>query len=205
MMKGIPFIVSAPSGAGKTTLCNKAVEFFPDLRHSISYTTLKPRPGDRNGVDYRFVGDKEFDSMLEANEFLEYAVVHSKRYGTSKKDLEELLVKGVNVLLDIDVQGAQKVREKLDRGVYVFILPPSLKDCEDRLKTRAKDSKEEIEKRLKTAALEVKRALDYDYIIINDDLNRAFETLKSIIISEKSRKPNMAETIKRLYSNLLSE
>ncbi|MBI5238196.1 MAG: guanylate kinase [Deltaproteobacteria bacterium] len=199
-MKGIPFIVSAPSGAGKTTLCNMAVEFFPDLRHSISYTTRSPRPGDKNGVDYRFVDDKEFESMIAAGEFLEYAVVHGKRYGTSKKDLEKMLVQGVNVLLDIDVQGAEKVRKRLERGVYVFILPPSIKDCEDRLKTRAKDSKEEIEKRLKTAALEVRRALDYDYIIINDDLGRAFEMLKSIIISEKSKKLNMAETIKRLYA-----
>ena len=146
MMKGIPFIVSAPSGAGKTTLCNMAVEFFPDLRHSISYTTRKPRPGDRNGVDYRFVDDKEFDSMLEAGEFLEYAIVHGKRYGTSKKDLEELLVKGVNVLLDIDVQGAQKVRGTLTGGVYVFILPPSIKDCEDRLRPAQRTAKRRLKK-----------------------------------------------------------
>ncbi|MBI5587444.1 MAG: guanylate kinase [Deltaproteobacteria bacterium] len=198
-MKGVPFIVSAPSGAGKTTLCKKAVAFFPGLRHSISYTTRPPRAGEVNGEDYRFIENSEFDRMVEAGEFLEYAGVHGKRYGTSRKDLLDLLEKGIDVILDIDVQGAEKTRGRLLGGVYIFILPPSVEACEERLKTRAKDSPEEIKKRLKIALDEIKKAPEYQYIIINDDLGTAFEKLKSIIISEKARSQRMMGKVKELF------
>lgn len=197
--KGIPFIVSAPSGAGKTTLCKKAVAFFPDLRHSISYTTRPPRDGEVNGADYWFITNAEFDRMVESGEFLEYAGVHGKRYGTSKKDLEGLLDKGVDVILDIDVQGAEKVRERLRGGVFIFILPPSVEACEQRLKTRALDSPEEIKRRLKIALDEIKKAPEYEYIIINDDLDAAFGKLRSIIISEKAKTARMIERVKKLF------
>ncbi len=203
MMSGIAFIVSAPSGTGKTTLCRMAAERFPNLRNSVSYTTRKRRPGEVNGVDYWFVDEETFAGMVERGEFLEYADVYGKRYGTSRKDLEDLLDKGVSVILEIDVQGAAKVREKLDGGVFVFILPPSLKAAEERLASRGKDTAEEIRRRLGIAAEEIRRASEYDYIVINDDLSRAFEEFSSIITAEKARSARMAGKIKELFGGLV--
>ncbi|MBI1912987.1 MAG: guanylate kinase [Deltaproteobacteria bacterium] len=198
-MSGIPFIVSAPSGAGKTTLCKKAVDFFANFRHSISYTTRKPRPGEVNGVDYKFVDDAEFDRMIEWDEFIEHAGVYGRRYGTSQADLETLLSQGYDVILEIDVQGAQSVRGKLKGGVSVFILPPSIEACEERLKGRGKDSPEEIQKRLRIAEAEIGKAPEYDYIIINDKLEEAFEIFKSIIIAEKAKTPKMLDKVEKLF------
>jgi guanylate kinase len=198
-MKGVPFIVSAPSGAGKTTLCKMAVAFFPGLRHSISYTTRPPRAGEVDGEDYRFIDDAEFDRMVESGEFLEYAGVHGKRYGTSRKDLSALLDEGTDVILDIDVQGAEKVRGRLSGGVYIFILPPSVEACEERLKSRGKDSPEEIKKRLRIALDEIKKAHEYQYIIINDNLTAAFEKLKSIVIAEKAASRRMMPRVAELF------
>lgn len=198
-MKGVPFIVSAPSGAGKTTLCKMAVAFFPGLRHSISYTTRPPRLGEVDGEDYRFIDDAEFDRMVESGEFLEYAGVHGKRYGTSRKDLAGLLDEGTDVILDIDVQGAEKVRGRLSGGVYIFILPPSVQACEERLRSRGKDSPEEIRKRLRIALDEIKKAPEYQYIIINDNLTAAFEKLKSILIAEKAASRRMMPRVAELF------
>ncbi len=202
-MSGIPFIVSAPSGAGKTTLCKKAVAFFSDLRQSISYTTRKPREGEINGVDYWFIDNAAFDSMVKKGEFLEHADIYGKRYGTSRKDLKKILEEGLSVILEIDVQGAESVRGKLKGAVYVFILPPSLEASEERLKERGKDSAEEIRKRLKTAAEEIKLAPKYDYIIINEDLDEAFEKLKSVIIAEESKSKRMMGRVKEGFGEYL--
>ncbi len=202
-MSGIPFIVSAPSGAGKTTLCKKAVAFFRDLRQSISYTTRKPREGEIDGVDYRFVNNAAFDSMVKKGEFLEHAEVYGRKYGTSRKDLKNILDEGLSVILEIDVQGAESVRKKLKGGVYIFILPPSLASSGERLKARGKDSAEEIKKRLKIAVGEIKLAPRYDYIIINDDLDEAFERFKSIISAEKSKSRRMMERVKEAYGDYL--
>ncbi len=200
--RGRSFIVSAPSGTGKTTLCKKAVDFFPDLRHSVSYTTRQPRPGEINGVDYWFVDEPAFDRMVERNEFLEYASVFGKKYGTSRKDLEGMLSRGLDVILDIDVQGAEKVMKTLTEGVYIFILPPSIEACEERLMLRGKDGPEEIKKRLKIAIDEIKKASGYEYIIINNELEQAFEKLKSIIISEKSKSKRMLKTVKEIFGSV---
>lgn len=201
--KGMIFIVSAPSGAGKTTLCRKAVDFFPDLRHSISYTTRQPRPGEINGMDYWFVDNATFDRMVENDEFLEYASVFGRRYGTSRIDLEGMLSRGLDVILDIDVQGAEKARKRLNNGVYIFILPPSVEACEERLKSRGQDDPEEIKKRLKIALDEIKNAPRYEYIIINDVLENAFEKLKSIIISEKSKSKRMLFSVREIFAGIL--
>lgn len=198
-MSGIPFIVSAPSGAGKTTLCKMAVDFFPDLRHSISYTTRSPRPGEVDGVDYKFIDEAAFSRMVERGEFLEYADVYGKKYGTSRKDLEALLSGGLSVILEIDVQGAETVRKKLEGGVHVFILPPSIEACEARLRTRGKDSEEEISKRLRIALEEVRKAPQYDYIIINDRLEEAFEDFKAIIMAEKRKTTRMLGKVKKAF------
>lgn len=197
--KGIPFIVSAPSGAGKTTLCRMAADHFPGMRHSVSYTTRKPREGEVDGVDYWFVGNETFDALVKKREFLEHAGVHEKRYGTRKKDLLAILDSGYDAMLDIDVQGAANVRKRIKGGVYIFILPPSIEACEERLKTRGKDSPEEIKKRLKIAIKEIKRSSEYDYIIINEDLDDAFEKLKSIIISEKTKKARLIGKVRDLF------
>ena len=202
-MRGIPFIVSAPSGAGKTTLCKRAVDFFEDLRHSISYTTRKPRPGETDGVEYRFIDDAAFDAMTERGEFIEYAGVYGKRYGTSGKDLEALLTSGCDVILEIDVQGAVRVREALDDTVSIFILPPSIEACEKRLVSRGKDSPEEIRKRLEIAEEEIRQSTGYDYIIINDDLEQAFWKMKSIIVSEKARAFRMMGLVEGLFGDII--
>lgn len=204
-MNGIAFIVSAPSGTGKTTLCKKAVDFFDGLRHSISYTTRKARPGEVNGVDYNFVDDAVFDRMIERGEFLEYAGVYGKRYGTSRTDLERLLAGGVDVVLEIDVQGAEKAMGVLKGAVSVFIMPPSLKACEERLTARGKDTPEEIHKRLKIAEQEIRQAPGYDYVIINEDLEEAFGALKAIIAAERSKTPRMMEKVKGLFGDILAD
>lgn len=201
-MTGSLFIVSAPSGAGKTTLCKMAVDFFPGLRHSVSYTTRQARPGETDGKDYWFVDDAAFDRMLANGEFLEYAGVFGKRYGTSRKDLETLLKAGYDALIEIDVQGAMNVRKTLDKGAYIFILPPSVKICEDRLKSRSSEAPEEIQRRLRIAVEEIRRAVDYDYVIVNDDLDGAFERLKAVMIAEKARTVNMSGVVKGLLADV---
>lgn len=202
-MKGIAYIISAPSGAGKTTLCRMAAQHFPEIRNSVSYTTRKARPGEVNGRDYWFVDDEVFDRMIENGEFLEHAGVYGRRYGTSKKDLEALLEEGWSVILEIDVQGAEKVRERLKGGVYIFILPPSLKACEERLRSRGKDSPEEIKKRLKIAEEEIRKAPGYDYLIVNDDLGRAFEELKAVMVAQKSAARRMEERLRDMFGDIL--
>jgi guanylate kinase len=192
-MSGTPFIISAPSGAGKTTLCRMLTGFFGDIRDSVSYTTREQREGEEDGIDYRFVDDATFENMAEQREFLEHADVFGKRYGTSGHDLERLLDVGFNVLLEIDVQGAEKIRKNLGRGVYIFILPPSIETCRARLLLRGKDSATEIERRLKIAATEITHAPEYDYIIINDDLDAAFDTLKAIVLAETDNDKAMIE------------
>jgi guanylate kinase len=187
-MRGRPFIVSAPSGSGKTTLCRMLTEKFPEMRDSVSYTTRVRREGEEDGADYHFIDKAEFARMRAAGEFIEHAEVFGKRYGTSRSDIEGLLKDGLNVLLEIDVQGAAKIRSGLSGGVYIFILPPSIEACRERLEARGKDAPEEIERRLRISAAEITHAPEYDYIIINDDLGAAFEVLRAIVDAETGGK-----------------
>ena len=202
-MSGTAYIVSAPSGAGKTTLCKMAEKEFPDIGNSISYTTRAQRPGEVNGVDYWFVDDAVFDGMVSRGEFLEYADVYGKKYGTSKKDLDAMLEKGMSVILEIDVQGAANVRKRMEGGVFIFILPPSLKAAEDRLTGRGKDTPGEIKRRLGIAAEEIRKAPEYDYIVVNDDLDKAFETFSSIIRAEKARSARVKGALKGFFGGLI--
>lgn len=202
------FVVSAPSGAGKTTLCRKVVDYFSDLRHSISYTTRLPREGEKNDIDYHFVKPQVFQKMLDKDEFLEWAEVHGNRYGTSRNDIHVLLKKGLDIILDIDVQGARQVREQLSvssqwLAVFVFVLPPSIKVCEERIRNRGKDSPEAIASRLESAKTEIRESVQYDFIIINHDIEEAFERLKSIIFAERSRRERMLGQVQRLYREVL--
>ncbi len=199
MTRGIPFIISGPSGAGKTTLYKMALERIPGVRHSVSYTTRPPRPGDVDGLDYHFVTEEVFEDMAARGEFIEHAHIHGNRYGTGKKDLEELLATGAHVILEIDVQGAASLRGALEGAVYIFIAPPSIEACEERLSARGKDSPEVIERRVRAAMEEISHAPEYDYVILNDEVDAAFETLRSIIRAEEVRTARLIERLKGLF------
>jgi len=191
--RGSLFIVSAPSGAGKTTLCKKIVATVPEVRFSISYTTRQPREGEVNGADYTFVSTEAFKRMAGRGEFIEWAEVHGELYGTSREMIDSFRSEGYDLILDIDTQGATQLREKNKEGnfIFIFILPPSLKELKKRLKERMTDPDEVIRKRLERAAAEIKTYTDYDYVIINDNLDRALREFESIVLAERARTLNI--------------
>ncbi len=184
---GILFVVSAPSGAGKTTLCRMLLEELDGIEFSVSYTTRPPRDGEVNGRDYFFVDETTFKEMVDRGEFLEFAQVHGHYYGTSKRFVEEKLKRGIDLLLDIDVQGAKQVFDRMGDAVGIFIFPPSLMELERRLRLRGTDPPEVIEKRLKVAEWEMEQACMYHYWVLNDRLEEAFDTLRSIVVAERAR------------------
>jgi guanylate kinase len=183
--EGILFVISAPSGAGKTTLCKEVVDFFPDLRQSVSFTTRLARLGEVDGRDYHFIDKSRFSDMIAADEFAEWAEVHGNCYGTALKTLQEAKAAGQSVLLDIDCQGARQLKKSLAQAVFIFILPPSMPELERRLRGRNTDSDEVIQRRLKNAEEEIKQSSWYDYQIINDNIDVALEQLKKIIRDEQ--------------------
>jgi guanylate kinase len=185
--RGLLFIVSAPSGAGKTTLVEQLVDRTPQLKMSRSYTSRQARPGETDGVDYNFVSRGQFDGMVAAGQFLEWADVFGNCYGTSAADTERLLQSGSDVVLVIDVQGARQVRQQRMDTTTVFVMPPSFEVLEHRLRGRCKDSEEAIQRRLAVARQEVAAFTEYDFVIINDELPAAVERLQSIVIAERAR------------------
>jgi len=185
--EGVLYVISAPSGAGKTTLCKEIIDIFPNLRHSVSYTTRPPRTGEVHGRDYFFVGTEDFSRMVEAGEFAEWAEVHGNLYGTSLATLKECRSQGIDLILDIDCQGARQLKGRFEGGVYIFVLPPSIAELRRRLDTRSSDTEEVIERRINNAAGEIKEARWYDYIIVNDRFSEAVEQLKSVLIAEQCR------------------
>lgn len=197
--EGLLFIISAPSGAGKTSLCKEVVKFFPNLYHSVSYTTRLPRPGEKDGEDYRFVSKDKFQEMIDNKRFVEWAEIYDNRYGTTIDSLKEYLHKGTDIILDIDGQGGSQLKSEYPDGIYVFILPPSWKDLEERLRLRSTDSDEDIEKRLRNAKEELQYIYHYDYIVVNNDLEEAVSALKSIIIAEKCRRERVLPLVKGLF------
>ncbi|WP_029521679.1 guanylate kinase [Persephonella sp. KM09-Lau-8] len=184
MKKGELFILSSPAGGGKTTLANLLIKEIPNLKRVITCTTRKPRPGEKNGVDYYFLSKEEFERRIKENDFLEYAIVHGNYYGTPKKEVEEELQKGFDLLLIIDVQGMRQIVSNKKDVVTIFILPPSLDELVRRMKERG-DSEEEIQKRLKTAKKEIPAWKEYNYVVINDNLDKAKENIKYIILSNR--------------------
>jgi len=184
-MSGLLFIVSSPSGGGKTSLVRALVEVEPEVRLSVSHTTRAARPGEVDGRDYHFVTPPVFERMLEAGEFLESAVIYGNRYGTSQKWIERERAEGHDVLLEIDWQGAQQVRRLLRQVVTIFILPPSPEVLESRLRGRGQDNEEVVTRRLAAARHEIAHVSEYEYVIINDDFNRAAQDLRSIIRAER--------------------
>jgi guanylate kinase len=185
--RGMLFVVSAPSGTGKTTVVERLVERMPDLVLSRSYTSRGARPGERDGVDYNFVSRERFEAMIAAGEFLEWANVFGNLYGTRALDTDTALSDGRDVVLVIDVQGARQVRERGLALVSVFVLPPSYPVLEQRLRGRSKDSDEAIARRLRIACEEVTGYCDYDYVVVNDDLEQCVEALRSIVMAERTR------------------
>jgi len=200
-LKGLLIVISAPSGTGKTTLTHMLLKSFPNMEFSVSYTTRKPRPGEVNGKDYFFVDRDTFERMIEEGDFLEWAEVYGNLYGTSKSQVLKALNEGKDVLLDIDTQGALQVKKNFPEAVLIFILPPSLKELERRLRSRGTDDEETIERRLKTARVEIERAPLYDYIVVNDVLEEAFEKLKSIVIAEKCRTERLKGQFDRIVKD----
>jgi guanylate kinase len=180
-------VVSAPSGAGKTSLCEWVVTAVPGVAHSISFTTRPPRPDEQDGRDYHFVDEATFRAMADRGEFAEWAVVHGHLYGTSQALLQRHFAAGLDVILDIDTQGADILRRKYADGIFVFVVPPSWAVLEERLRRRRSDPEADIQRRLQRAREEVKRYPDYQYVIINDDFARAAEALKAIILAERRR------------------
>jgi guanylate kinase len=185
--KGILFIVSAPSGAGKTTLIKKLLKFFPDITLSVSYTTRSRRPGEITGKDYHFVSGKKFAALRARSGFAEWAGVHGSLYGTPRAPLERRLRQERDVLLDIDVQGARKIKRQYPGAVSIFVLPPSLSELEHRLALRGTDRRETIRRRLENARREIRQLMRYDYVVVNQDLRQAVEAAKAIVSAERLR------------------
>lgn len=185
--KGGLFIISAPSGSGKSTVIRRVVEEIENLSFSVSYTTREPRSGEVNGRDYFFVSENEFDEMIEAGEFLEHARVFGKFwYGTNRKQVNSLLGRGHDVIMDIDVQGAlQLLKQQAIPHTSLFIIPPDAKELKKRLKSRNREGEAEIQKRLKTAGKEIQAVTAFDYIIVNDDLDKAVADVKQIILAQR--------------------
>jgi guanylate kinase len=185
--EGLLFVLSAPSGAGKTSLCKEVVSFFPDLWHSVSYTTRPCRPGENDRVDYHFVSKEKFKEMVDTRKFAEWSEIYGDRYGTPINALKEHKSNGIDMILDIDGKGARQLRDSFPKGIYIFVLPPSWEDLEERLRARMTNTDKEIKKRLKNTKKELQYVFDYDYIVINDNFETAVFELISIIIAERCR------------------
>jgi guanylate kinase len=201
--RGLLFIVSAPSGAGKTTLVERLVEQLPNLKMSRSYTSRPERSGEADGVDYNFVSRERFEAMIAAGDFLEWADVFGNLYGTCANDTERMLDAGIDVVLVIDVQGARKVRAAGLDTTTVFVMPPSFGELEHRLRGRSKDSEGAIGRRLEVARAEVAAVVDYDYVVVNDELSTAVDRLRSIVMAQRATLRRMrgdVDTIMRTFS-----
>jgi guanylate kinase len=197
--EGLILILSAPSGAGKTSLCRELFKTFPDMKESVSYTTRAPRQGEVEGEAYHFVTHEVFDRMVADDAFAEWAEVHGNKYGTALRTLEEARKNGVDLVLDIDCQGARKLKEQFDGGVYVFIMPPSMEELRRRLEHRSSDAQEVIERRIVRAADEIRESRWYDYIIFNDNFEVACQELASIVIAQRRKTFRMMEKVGKLF------
>jgi guanylate kinase len=183
--RGNLFVVSAPSGAGKTTLCRRLLSMVEGITFSVSYTTRAPRPDEVEGSDYFFVSEDEFRKMVEAGEFAEWAEVHGNLYGTSKKRLDEALDGGMDILLDIDVQGARQLRDSYPDGVFIFVLPPAMATLSERLRGRMSDTPEVIAGRLRKAVDEIRDYANYNYVIVNNIFEQALRELEAVVVSRR--------------------
>jgi guanylate kinase len=186
--RGLLLVVSSPSGAGKTTLCGRLRREFPMIEFSVSYTTRAPRAGERHGIDYYFVDPERFSEMLARDELAESALVHGNSYGTSAARVHAAIHEGRDLLFDVDFQGGRQLKARFPADVVrIYVLPPSLGELEHRLRARATDAPEVIERRLRAARDELQHYEEYDYVIVNDDLERAYEALRAVYLAERQR------------------
>jgi guanylate kinase len=199
--RGLLFIVSAPSGAGKTTLVERLVQVLPNLRMSRSYTSRPARDGEHNGVDYNFISRTEFERRIKDCEFLEWADVFGNLYGTGTADVEKMLNAGQDVVLVIDVQGARQVKARGVDHAAIFVMPPSFQALERRLRGRSKDSEEQMQRRLDTARAEASSYIDYDYVVVNDELEPTVVRLQEIIAAERSRTHRMKPVVEDIIKS----
>jgi guanylate kinase len=195
---GVLFVVSAPSGTGKTTVVERLVEICPDLHRSRSYTSRPPRAGETDGVDYNFISRSAFEAMVARGEFLEWADVFGNLYGTARRDTEAALAAGRDVVLVIDVQGAKQVRERVSGTVGIFVLPPSFQALESRLRGRSQDEPGAIARRLETARREVSAVEAYEYVVVNDTLDRCVAELTAIVCAERARRVRRLREVRRI-------
>jgi len=199
--RGLLFIVSAPSGAGKTTLVEHLVQILPHLRMSRSYTSRARRPGERDGIDYHFISRSQFEDMITAGAFLEWADVFGNLYGTAAADTAALMATGQDVVMVIDVQGARQVKAHGIDHTSIFVLPPSFPVLERRLRGRSKDTEEQMQRRLATARAEVPSYVEYDYVVVNDQLEPTVVRLQEIIAAERSRTHRMRVTAEEILAS----
>ena len=204
--RGLMLVLSSPSGAGKTTLSRKLLEADPGVELSVSVTTRKQRPGEIDGRDYHFIDAPRFEAMVKQGELLEWAQVFGHRYGTPRSPVEAALANGHDVLFDIDWQGTQQLRERADHDlVSIFVLPPSMSDLERRLRRRAQDPDDVIRARMATAADEMSHWAEYDYVVINTDIDRAFKEVQTILAAERLkrvRQTGLSDLVRRLQAQL---
>ncbi|GAB3371205.1 guanylate kinase [Lysobacter rhizosphaerae] len=204
-MRGTLYIVAAPSGAGKSSIVNAVLARDPNIRLSISFTSRQPRPGERHAEHYHFVSAAEFESMVEAGDFFEHALVHGDWKGTARQSVEPQLASGKDVLLEIDWQGARQVRSKVPDAVSVFILPPSRQALEHRMRVRAQDSDEVIRQRLDAAREELSHYTEFDYVIVNEHFNTAVDEMCAIFTASRLRREAQVARHSRLITQLLAD
>jgi len=203
--RGLLFVVSAPSGTGKTTVVERLVQTIPNLSMSRSYTSRPARGGECDGVDYNFITRPRFEEMVQANAFLEWADVFGNLYGTGAADAERELAAGRDLVLVIDVQGARLVRQRRTDTIGIFVLPPSFSVLERRLRGRSKDSEEAIRRRLVTARREVDAVEEYDYVVVNDELEACVDRIRAIVLAERARRPAMSAAVRRIMTSFVGK
>jgi guanylate kinase len=200
MGPGDVFVISAPSGSGKTTICRRLLDQVEGLELSVSYTTRPKKPGEADGKDYYFTDGENFDKMIKEKDFLEYAVVYGNRYGTSREVVRSIVSRGSDAVLEIDVQGGRKVKESLPESVLVGIFPPDWATLEQRLSGRGRDSRKEMETRLEAAGREMKELLSYDYLVVNDDLEKAVTRVEWIVRAHRLRRDRVRGRMEKILS-----
>ncbi|HEV8700127.1 MAG TPA: guanylate kinase [Candidatus Polarisedimenticolia bacterium] len=203
--RGSVFVISAPSGAGKTTLCKRLLDEDRDIAFSVSTTTRPPRDGEKDGIDYHFVGRPEFERRREQGEFVEWAVVGGHLYGTSARSVQEAAERGQDILLDVDTQGAMSIRRLIPEAVLIFVLPPGRAALRVRLEKRGTDAPEEVARRLGLARGEVEKCPAYDFVIVNDDLEEAYRLLRAVVTATRCSQKRQAARVEAILREFSAE
>lgn len=203
--RGVLIVISGPSGAGKGTICKALLEKHKEISLSVSATTRSPREGEVDGVNYHFLTKEDFVGRIEENDFLEYAEVYGNYYGTPKSNVDKILDSGRDVILEIDIQGALKVKEQSNEGVFIFILPPSMEELKQRIINRGSETQESLMTRFKSAYKEINYVSKYNYAVVNDTVEKAVEKIEAILLAEKCRVDRLKETILDSKEDLIHE